>query len=99
MGRRPPRSTLFPYTTLFRSESRQWLRRNSSLSGESLMQAAQQQIWDASVQALVAFPDVLARLNDDIRWTTDLGNAFLAQQPDVMSAIQRMRDSARAASA
>ena len=77
-------------------ESRQWLRRNSSLSGESLMQAAQQQIWDASVQALVAFPDVLARLNDDIRWTTDLGNAFLAQQPDVMSAIQRMRASARA---
>jgi len=39
---------------------------------------------------------VLARLNSDIRWTTDLGNAFLAQQADVMYAVQRMRASAQA---
>ena len=44
------------------------------------MDAAKQQNWDPSVQALVAFPDVLTRLNQDIRWTTDFGNAFLAQQ-------------------
>jgi hypothetical protein len=45
---------------------------------------------------LVAFPDVLAHLNQDVRWTTDLGNAFLAQQPDVMAAVQRMRTRAEA---
>jgi hypothetical protein len=60
------------------------------------MDAVKQQNWDPSVQALVAFPDVLARLNSDIRWTTDLGNAFLAQQADVMHAMQRMRASAQA---
>ena len=59
------------------------------------MDAANQQNWDPSVQALVAFPDVLNRLNSDISWTTDLGNAFLAQQADVMSAVQRLRASAR----
>ncbi len=55
------------------------------------MDAARQQNWDASVTALVALPDVLSRLNQDVRWTTDLGNAFLAQQSDVMAAVQRMR--------
>jgi hypothetical protein len=48
------------------------------------------------VQALVVFPDVLTRLNQDIRWTTDLGNAFLAQQADVMAAVQQMRVKAQA---
>ena len=76
-------------------EAQQWLRENSSLSGESLMTAAQQQTWDSSVQALVAFPDVLARLNEDVRWTASLGNAFLAQQADVLAAIQRLRVSAQ----
>src|SRR5215467_2960957 len=60
------------------------------------MDAANQQNWDPSVQALVAFPDVLNRLSSDISWTTDLGNAFLAQQADVMAAIQRMRERAQA---
>ena len=77
-------------------EAQQWLQKNNSLSGESLMSAARQQNWDASVQALVAFPDVLAKLTQDIRWTRDLGNAFLAQQAAVMSAVQRMRASAEA---
>src|SRR5262249_32628640 len=44
--------------------------------------------------ALVVFPDVLARLNQDLDWTSSLGNAFLYQQADVMSAVQRMRASA-----
>jgi uncharacterized protein DUF3300 len=77
-------------------EAQQWLQRNSSLSGAQLMDAARQQNWDPSVQALVALPDVLGRLNQDVRWTTDLGNAFLAQQSDVMSAVQRMRARAEA---
>src|SRR5579872_1827601 len=60
-------------------EAEQWLQQNGNLRGADLMNAARQQNWDPSVQALVAFPDVLAMLNRDVRWTTDLGNAFLAQ--------------------
>src|SRR5580700_1436888 len=60
------------------------------------MDAARQQNWDASIQAMVAFPDVLAKLNQDVQWTTALGNVFLAQQSDVMAAVQRMRARAQA---
>ncbi len=76
-------------------EAQQFLDQNKSLSGAALIDAAKQQNWDPSVQSLVAFPDVVKRLNSDIRWTTDLGNAFLAQQADVMAAIQRLRASAK----
>ena len=77
-------------------EANQWLQRNRNLGGRELMDAAKQQPWDPSVQALVAVPDALAMLNQDIRWTTDLGNAFLAQQADVMNAVQQMRTQAQA---
>src|SRR6202008_3156260 len=53
------------------------------------------QDWDPSIQAMAALPDVVKRLADDIQWTTDLGNAFLAQQNDVMDAVQRMRKKAQ----
>lgn len=76
-------------------EAQQWLQQNAALPSRELLQAAQQQNWDPSVQALVAFPGVLALLNSNVRWTTDLGNAFLAQQSDVMSAIQTLRAQAR----
>jgi Protein of unknown function (DUF3300) len=72
-------------------EAQQWLQQNGNVAGADLINAAKQQNWDPSVQALVAFPDVLSMLNRDIRWTSDLGNAFLAQQQDVMAAVQRMR--------
>jgi len=72
-------------------QAQQWLQQNRNLQGQQLMDAARQQNWDPSVQALVAFPDVLTTLTRDVQWTTDLGNAFLAQQNDVMSAVQRMR--------
>ncbi|HLK46595.1 MAG TPA: DUF3300 domain-containing protein [Bryobacteraceae bacterium] len=77
-------------------EANQWLQQNRNLQGTALVNAAQQQNWDASVQALVVFPDVLTLLTSNIRWTTDLGNAFLAQQADVMNAVQRMRAQAQA---
>jgi len=77
-------------------EAQQWLQQNRNLKGQQLLDAAKQQNWDPSVQALVVFPDVLTRLNQDIRWTTDLGNAFLAQQADVMHAVQDMRAKAQA---
>lgn len=72
-------------------EAQQWLQANSGLHGQALTDAARQQTWDASVQAMVAMPDVLTKLNQDIRWSTDLGNAFLAQPADVMGAVQRLR--------
>jgi hypothetical protein len=77
-------------------EAQQWLQANGNLHGQQLMDAARQQNWDPSVQALLAVPDVLLKLTQDIRWTTDLGNAFLAQQAEVMDAVQRMRVRARA---
>jgi hypothetical protein len=78
-------------------QANQWLQRNPGLAGPNLTQAAEQQNWDPSVQALVVFPDVMKRLNEDVTWTTNLGNAFLAQQGDVMDAIQRMRQRAQEA--
>jgi hypothetical protein len=72
-------------------EAEQWLRASPSLRGTQLTDAAKEQNWDPSVQAMVAFPEVLDRLTANIRWTTDLGNAFLSQQSDVMDAVQRMR--------
>jgi len=77
-------------------EAQQWLQRSGNLSGQALVDAARQQNWDASVQAMVAFPNVLAMMNHDVQWTTALGNAFLAQQSDVMAAVQRMRARAQA---
>src|ERR1039458_21834 len=77
-------------------EAGQWLQQNRNLQGPQLVDAARQQNWDASVQALVAFPDVVPTLNQDLQWTTALGDAFLAQQSDVMAAVQRMRARAQA---
>jgi hypothetical protein len=76
-------------------EAGQWLLQNGALKGTALVDAAKAQSWDPSIQALVPFQDVIKRLTSDIRWTTDLGNAFLAQQADVMSAVQRMRGRAK----
>ena len=73
----------------------QWLTKNKGLSDKALADAVIKEDWDPSVQALAALPDVAKRLADDIKWTTDLGNAFLAQQSDVMDAVQRMRAKAK----
>src|SRR5262245_44426303 len=61
-----------------------WYKQNTNLQGKALTDAAAKQPWDASVQAMVGFPDLLKRLDENINWTTDLGNAFLAQESDVM---------------
>jgi len=76
-------------------EAQQFIDQSKGLSGTDLVDAAKKQTWDPSIQALIPFPDVIKRLNSDIRWTTDLGNAFLAQQNDVMAAVQRLRAKAK----
>lgn len=73
----------------------QWLQKNKNLKDKALAEAVAKQPWDPSIQALAALPDVVNRLANDIQWTTDLGNAFLAQQSDVMDAVQRMRKKAQ----
>jgi len=73
----------------------QWLAKNPALKDKALADAVAKQPWDPSVQAMAALPDVVKWLADDIQWTTDLGNAFLAQQGDVMDAVQRMRAKAQ----
>jgi hypothetical protein len=75
-------------------EANRWLQANPNLTGTVLTDAAQQQNWDASVQALIVFPSVVEMMDKNLKWTTDLGNAFLAQEQDVMDAVQRQRQSA-----
>ena len=73
----------------------QWLEKNKNLKDKALADAVAKESWDPSIQAMAGLPDVVKRLADDIQWTTDLGNAFLAQQSDVMDAVQRMRKKAQ----
>ena len=72
----------------------QWMNNNTNLKDEALADAVAKQPWDPSVQGLVMYPDVVQRMAGNIQWTTDLGNAFLAQQSEVMAAVQRMRGKA-----
>ena len=72
----------------------QWLAKNPGLKDKPLADAVAKQPWDPSIQSMAALPDAVKRLADDIQWTTELGNAFLAQQSDVLDAVQRMRKKA-----
>ena len=73
-----------------------WAKANKSLKGDTLTAALDKQDWDASVKQLVSTPTVLAMMNDKLDWTQALGDAVLAQQADVMDAIQRLRAKAQA---
>ena len=73
-----------------------WSRANAQLSGEDAVRAADPMPWHPSVKSLVAFPDLLARMNDSPQWTADLGAAFREQEPYVMDTVQRLRRRAQA---
>ena len=73
----------------------QWMKRNPDLEGDALAEAVAEQPWDTSIQSMAVVPEAVERLANDIQWTTELGNAFLAQQGDVMDAVQRMRKKAQ----
>jgi hypothetical protein len=73
-----------------------WVKANPNLKNQALEDALQTQTWDPSVKSLVAFPQVLTMMNDKLDWTQKLGDAFLAQQKDVMDAVQRLRTKAQA---
>src|ERR1039458_8743574 len=74
-------------------DAARWADQHHYLTGDALARAIEDDRlpWDPSVQALLPFPSVLDTMASDMQWTTDLGNAFLAQQPEVMDAVQRMR--------
>ena len=73
----------------------QWMEKNKNLKDKALADAVAKQPWDPSVQSMAGVPEALQRMATNIQWTTDLGNAFLAQQPDVLAAVQRMRAKAQ----
>jgi hypothetical protein len=73
-----------------------WVQQNKSLKGGALKQALDKHAWDDSVKALAAVPDVLSMMSVKLEWTQKLGDAVLAQQADVMDAVQRLRSKADA---
>ena len=78
-------------------EAAKWADEHHYLTGDELAKAISEDhlSWDPSVQALLPFPSVLEMMASDMKWTRDLGDAFLAQHQDVMDAIQRMRQKAK----
>jgi uncharacterized membrane protein YgcG len=78
-------------------EAERFLEQNPNLKGKELGDAVDQQDWDPSVKALTQFPSVLANMNKDLSWTSELGDANYNQQADVMSAVQYMRQKAQEA--
>jgi len=78
-------------------EAARWAKANPSVKDKALEDAMQKQDWDASVKSLTAFPQVLTMMDAKLDWTQKLGDAFLAQQKDLMDAVQRLRAKAYAA--
>ncbi len=72
-----------------------WVKANPKVKGDAAVKAVADQPWDVSVKSLVAFPQVLEPMNDKLDWTQKLGDAFLAQEKDVLAAVQRLRNKAQ----
>lgn len=78
-------------------EAARWVKANPGISGDQAVRAVEQFNWDPSVKSLVAFPQVLAMMDDRLNWTERLGDAFLGQQAQVMDTVQSLRQRAYAA--
>jgi hypothetical protein len=77
-------------------QAERWLQSHKNLKGDQLKAAIAKEDWDDSIKSLVATPEVLAMMSEKLDWTEKLGDAVVAQQPDVMDAIQRLRAKAQA---
>ncbi|HXG96578.1 MAG: DUF3300 domain-containing protein [Betaproteobacteria bacterium] len=75
-------------------EAARWSRANPGLKGEEAVNAVEQRDWDASVKSLAAFPQVLAMMDQQLEWTSRLGDVFIAQEPQVMETVQSLRQKA-----
>ncbi|OHB57894.1 MAG: hypothetical protein A2Y12_01610 [Planctomycetes bacterium GWF2_42_9] len=71
------------------------VRQNKDLKDEALAASLEKETWDPSVKSLVNFPQVLTMMSEKLDWTQKLGDAFLAQQKDVMDTIQKLRKKAQ----
>jgi uncharacterized membrane protein YgcG len=78
-------------------QAARWSKANPGLKDKALQDALEKQGWDPSVKSLTAFPSIIAMMSDKLDWTQKLGDAFLAQQKEVMAAVQRLRAKAQAA--
>lgn len=76
-------------------QAERWYQKNKDLKGDALQKAVAGQDWDDSIKDLVSVPDALEMLNKDLDWTQKLGDAVLAQQSDVMNAVQALRARAK----
>jgi hypothetical protein len=74
-----------------------FVKDNAQIKGDQLNEALKQYSWDESVKSLVFFPPVLAMMSEKLDWLQKLGDAFLAQQQDVLAAVQRLRARAQEA--
>lgn len=72
-------------------EADRWIRDQPDLKGDALDEALLEKDWDASVKSLTTLPSVLKQMSENLDWTQDLGDAFLAQQNDLLDTAQRMR--------
>jgi len=77
-------------------QAARWVKTNPNLKGDQLTAAMEQQTWDPSVKSLVNFPSVLQMMNEKLDWTQKLGDAFLAQQKQVLDTVQGLRKKAQA---
>ena len=77
-------------------QAERWAKQNKDKKGDALAKALEAQPWDPSVKSLVNFPQVLAMMSEKLDWTQKVGDAFLAQQKDVMGTIQNLRKKAEA---
>jgi hypothetical protein len=75
-------------------QAARWVKANPGLKDKALEEALKQHDWDASVKSMCGFPDVLKQMDENLDWTQDLGDAFLAQKTELMDTIQRMRGKA-----
>lgn len=78
-------------------QAARWVKANPKLTGDAAVKAVGDQPWDVSVKSLVAFPQILEPMNEKLDWTQKLGDAFLAQESDVLAAAQRLRTRAQQA--
>jgi hypothetical protein len=78
-------------------EAARWTQANPNLKGDAAVQAVKTKDWDVSVKSLVAFPQTLSMMNNNLDWTQKLGDAMIGQQKDVADSIQRLRAKAAAA--
>ena len=75
-------------------QAERWMKQNKKLKGDAMKGALEKQPWDKSVKAIVSFPEVLTMMSEKLDWTQQLGDAFLAQQKDVMDTVQGLRGKA-----